>query len=89
LSEWISIEDRLPEEGEKVLILFKEICMHCSERSSFGNRALGYVNGDGEWELSEPFEKDYFPVNHKYMLHVTHWSVLLESLEMIEAMKCT
>ena len=51
--EWISVEDRLPEEGQRVLALF---VTHFMEVACFK---------DGEWKVSFDDWSEYlFPISH-------------------------
>ena len=71
MSEWISVEDRLPEEGQKVLVSF--IWFESRER---GNAVLLYGNyDDHNWRTADDgSELDYSVL-------VTHWTPLPEAPE--------
>ncbi|WP_448679977.1 DUF551 domain-containing protein [Pseudomonas nicosulfuronedens] len=68
MSEWISVQDRLPEPETDVMVWLKK----CSSKQGVATAGMFYDIGADEltwmgWEMEEPFRTSY---------EVTHWKPL-------------
>lgn len=85
MSEWINVNDRLPDYEidnlsdpvDDVLIFFKRHCTHCYTDTENSYMAVGYII-DGEWKLTEPLSNDVFNKKNHESILVTHWQLLPE-----------
>jgi hypothetical protein len=85
MSEWISVNDRLPDvvkddledDVSDVLVSFKRVCCACSSGDESLYYGIGYLMG-GKWQLTELLEDDHFPDNYVTTIRVTHWMKLPE-----------
>ena len=82
VQEWISVEDRLPEEEQDVILCTREIetyGKHHEKKKIYRNIYMGYFDGD-EWLTSYCHGCEYiFRMNEKYpneTIEVTHWMPL-------------
>ena len=77
--EWISVDDRLPEPEQNVILCTSEIetyGRHSEKKKIYRNIYIGYFDGD-EWLTSYCHGCEYiFRMNEKYpneTIEVTHW----------------
>ena len=77
--QWISVEDRLPEPEQGVILCTREIetyGKHHEKKKIYRNIYMGYFDGN-EWLTSYCHGCEYiFRMNEKYpneMIEVTHW----------------
>ena len=82
VQEWISVEDRLPEPEQNVILCTSEIetyGRHSEKKEIYRNIYMGYFDGD-EWLTSYCHGCEYiFRMNEKYpneTIEVTHWMPL-------------
>lgn len=69
--EWISVKDRLPEEGEDVLFLVSP--------NGIPFPRIGHIK-DGTWNLLCGMWNDYRPFTSNNAWPVTHWAPLPSGL---------
>ena len=88
VQEWISVEDRLPEPEQYVILCAREIetyGKHHEKKKIYRNIYMGYFDGD-EWLTSYCHGCEYiFRMNEKYpneTIEVTHWMPMPELPEM-------
>ena len=79
VQEWISVDDRLPEPEQDVILCTSEIetyGRHSEKKKIYRNIFMGYFDGD-EWLTSYCYGCEYiFRMNEKYpneTIEVTHW----------------
>ena len=84
VQEWISVDDRLPEPEQDVILCTREIetyGKHHEKKKIYRNIYMGYFDGD-EWLTSYCHGCEYiFRMNEKYpneTIEVTHWMPLPE-----------
>ena len=84
VQEWISVDDRLPEPEQDVILCTSEIetyGRHSEKKKIYRNIFMGYFDGD-EWLTSYCYGCEYiFRMNEKYpneTIEVTHWMPLPE-----------
>ena len=82
VQEWISVDDRLPEPEQDVILCTSEIetyGRHSEKKKIYRNIFMGYFDGD-EWLTSYCYGCEYiFRMNEKYpneTIEVTHWMPL-------------
>lgn len=76
MSEWISVNDKLPPElYTDVLIYYNRICEKCQINSEEEYISIAYY-GENGWSMSEPLDADYFPMNAVSEINITHWMPL-------------
>ena len=82
VQEWISVDDRLPEPEQDVILCTREIetyGKHHEKKKIYRNIYMGYFDGD-EWLTSYCHGCEYiFRMNEKYpneTIEVTHWMPL-------------
>ena len=82
VQEWISVEDRLPDPEQDVILCTREIetyGKHHEKKKIYRNIYMGYFDGD-EWLTSYCYGCEYiFRMNEKYpneTIEVTHWMPL-------------
>ena len=82
VQEWISVDDRLPEPKQDVILCTREIetyGKHHEKKKIYRNIYMGYFDGD-EWLTSYCHGCEYiFRMNEKYpneTIEVTHWMPL-------------
>ena len=90
MSRWKDVCEELPnEEYGNFLILYNRVCQSCLNTELFKLIGIGYISDTGEWNLTEPLEKDYFPTNQSELIKVSHWMELpkipkeIENVEII------
>ena len=86
-TKWISVDDRLPEPEQDVILCTSEIetyGRHSEKKKIYRNIFMGYFDGD-EWLTSYCYGCEYiFRMNEKYpneTIEVTHWMPLPEPPE--------
>ena len=84
VQEWISVNDRLPEPEQDVILCTSEIetyGRHSEKKKIYRNIYMGYFDGD-EWLTSYCYGCEYiFRMNEKYpneTIEVTHWMPMPE-----------
>ena len=84
VQEWISVDDRLPEPEQDVILCTREIetyGKHHEKKKIYRNIFMGYFDGD-EWLTSYCYGCEYiFRMNEKYpneTIEVTHWMPMPE-----------